>query len=80
MYGTVPMFVINWTQKTVTKIGIHCQFKRLYVSKNLCNISRKNIKQTHRATKMLKFLLNAVRLADEKPTLINANRNSLYEV
>jgi hypothetical protein len=29
--------------KTATNIGIHCQFKRLFCSKNLCNISGKNI-------------------------------------
>jgi hypothetical protein len=74
------MFVINWAHKTVTNIGIHCQFKRLYGSNNFCNISSKDIKQTHKATKMLKFLLNAVRLVEAKRTLNNANKISLYEV
>ena len=74
----VPMFVINWVHKIVTNIGIHCQFKRLYGSK--CNISSKNIKQTHKATHMLKFLLNAARLVEVKRTLNNANKISLYEV
>jgi len=74
------MFVINWTHKTVTNIGIHCQFKRLYGSKNFFNINSKNIKQTHKATKLLKFLLNAVRLVEAKRTLNNANRISFYEV
>ena len=74
----VPMFVTNWTHKIVTNIGIHCQFKRLYGSN--CNISSKNIKQTHKATKMLKFLLNAARLVEVKRTLNNANRISLFEV
>jgi hypothetical protein len=72
--------VNNWTHKTVTNIGIHRQFKRLYGSKSLCNISSKNIKQTHKATKMLKFLLHAVRLVEAKRTLNNANKISLFEV
>jgi hypothetical protein len=76
----VPMFVINWTHKTVTNIRIHRQFKRLYGSKNLCNVSSKHIKQTHKATKMLKFVLNAVRLVEAKRTLNNTNRISLFEV
>jgi len=67
VYTVVPMFVINWTRKIVTNIGIHCQFKRLYGSKY--NISSKNMKQTHKATKVLKFLLNAVRLVEVRRTL-----------
>lgn len=80
VYSTDPMFVINSSHKTVTNIRIHCQFKRLYGSKDLCNISSKNMKQTHKTTKILKFLLNAVCLVEAKRTLNNANKISLYEV
>jgi hypothetical protein len=74
------MFVINWTHKTVTNIGIHCKFKRLFGSKNLYNTAAKIFKKTHKATKVWMFIFNAVRLMEAKRSLNDANKISLYEV
>jgi hypothetical protein len=41
---------------------------------------RQKYLRTHKATKVLRFLFNAVRMVEAKHTLNDANKISLYEV